>query len=439
MTPGASGVNVLNESGADQSGGRVRWLLIGWMFVISATAYLDRVNISVAGKALEREFGLTDIQFGWIASAFVAGYALFQAPAGRIADRLGPRIVIGLGTVWWGVFTALTGMVPSGLAWSLGLLMLARFALGIGESVVYPAGNRFVAAWIPVRERGLANGLIFAGVGAGAGFAPPIVVAIMSRYGWRSSFLFSAIVGLVAGAVWYALCRNKPKEHPWVSATELTTIQSGLPAAAAIQRPLPWMRILADRNLAALTFSYFTFGYAAYMFFTWFFIYLNSVRGLNLKSSAFYGMLPFIAMAVCAPLGGWISDHLSRRYGMRRGRCAVASVAIGLASVFIALGPHAQDPRLASIILAGGAGALYVSQSMYWSVTSEIAGASSGAVSGVMNMGNQIGGVITASLSPWIAKEFGWTASFAAAAALCLVGGLAWALVRPDQPIRENN
>lgn len=409
------------------------------MFVISATAFLDRVNISVAGKALETEFGLSDIQFGWIASAFVAGYALFQAPAGRIADRFGPRVVIGLGTVWWGVFTALTGLVPSTLAWSLGLLMATRFALGIGESVVYPAGNRFVASWIPVRERGLANGLIFAGVGAGAGLSPPIVVAVMSRYGWRASFWLSALIGLAAGAIWYALCRNKPKEHPWISEDELQVIQSGLPVTSSLQRPLPWKRILADRNLAALTFSYFTFGYAAYMFFTWFFIYLNSVRGLNLKSSAFYGTLPFIAMAICSPLGGWISDHLSRRFGMRRGRCAVAGCAIAVAAVFIALGPHAQDPRLASIVLAGGAGALYVSQSMFWSVTSEIAGASSGAVSGVMNMGNQIGGVITASLSPWIAREFGWTASFAAAAALCLVGGLAWTLVRPDQAIKENN
>jgi ACS family glucarate transporter-like MFS transporter len=409
------------------------------MFVISATAFLDRVNISVAGKAIEHDFGLTDIQFGWIASAFVAGYALFQAPAGRIADRFGPRIVIGFGTVWWGIFTALTGMVPSTLSWSLPLLMCTRFALGVGEAVVYPAGNRFVASWIPIRERGLANGLIFAGVGAGSAISPPIVVAVMTRYGWRSSFWLSAFIGLAVGAVWYWLCRNKPEEHPWVGKTELAEIQSGLPASVKIQRPLPWRRILKDRNLIALTLSYFTFGYAAYMFFTWFFIYLSSVRGLNLKSSAFYGTLPFIAMAITSPAGGWISDRLSRRFGLRVGRCAVAGMGFILAAVFMAIGPHAQDPRLASIVLAGGAGALYIAQSMFWSVSSEIAGSSSGSVSGVMNMGNQIGGVITASLSPWIAREFGWSASFAVAAALCLAGGLAWMLVRPERAIMEND
>jgi ACS family glucarate transporter-like MFS transporter len=417
--------------------GKIRWLLIGWIFIISSTAFLDRVNISVAGKAIERDFGLTDLQFGWIASAFLTGYALFQAPAGRVVDRFGPRVVLGFATIWWAVFTALTGLVPAGLAWSLALLIGVRFALGLGEAVMYPAGNRFVASWIPVGERGLANGLIFAGVGVGSAASPPIVVAIMTHYGWRASFGLSALIGVAVGSVWYALCRDKPADHPWVTQAELARIQSGLPATAAIPRPIPLRIILSDRNMAALTFSYFTFGYTAYMFFTWFFIYLSSVRGLNLKSSAFFGTLPFVAMAVSSPLGGWVSDQLSRRYGMRAGRCAVAGVAIGFAALFLALGPHAQDPRLASIVLAGGAGALYVSQSMFWSVTSEIAGTSSGFVSGVMNMGCQIGGAITASLSPWIAREFGWTASFTTAAALCALGALAWMLVHPEVPIVE--
>jgi ACS family glucarate transporter-like MFS transporter len=153
--------------------GRIRWILVGWMFLISSIAYLDRVNVSIAGRSIQREFNLDNIQLGWVFSAFVTGYALFQAPGGRLADGFGPRRILALGTIWWGVFTALTALVPSGLTGALWLLLVVRFALGLGEAVVYPSSNKLVAAWIPSQERGVANGLIFAGVGAGPGSRPP--------------------------------------------------------------------------------------------------------------------------------------------------------------------------------------------------------------------------------------------------------------------------
>src|SRR5664279_4795971 len=117
--------------------GRLRWLLIGWMFAISAIAYLDRVNISIAGRSIEGEFGLDHLQLGWVFSAFVLGYALFQAPGGRLADRYGPRRVLALGTVWWALFTALTAFVPAGWPHALMMLLSVRFLLGLGEAVVY--------------------------------------------------------------------------------------------------------------------------------------------------------------------------------------------------------------------------------------------------------------------------------------------------------------
>src|SRR6185295_9284855 len=164
--------------------GRFRWVLIGWMFAISAIAYLDRVNISIAGHAIQQEFHLDNIRLGWVFSAFVAGYALFQAPGGRLADRFGPRNILALGTVWWAVFTALTALVPSTGINALLLLLIVRFALGLGEAVVYPASNRLVSAWIPFQERGRANGVIFAGVGAGAGITPPLITFILLSWGW---------------------------------------------------------------------------------------------------------------------------------------------------------------------------------------------------------------------------------------------------------------
>jgi len=414
---------------------RIRWLVVFWMFVISAIAYLDRVNISIAGQFIQKELNFTNTQLGWVFSAFVLGYALTQAPGGRLADRFGPRRVIALGTLWWGVFTALTAMVSPSLPAVLLILLIVRFTLGVGEAVIYPAGNRLVASWIPSGERGIANGVIFGGVGVGAGIAPPLITYILLHHGWRWSFWICALMGLVAGAVWILVCRDKPADHPWIDSRELSFIKAGLPRRNAETGNIPWLTILGSKDVLALTVSYFCYGYVAYIYFSWFFIYLSRVRGLDLKSSSYYGTLPFLMMATCSPLGGWVSDFLTQRLGKRVGRSGVALVGMGLSGLFVAFGTQVADARLASIVLAGGAGALYFSLSVFWSVTADMGGRSAGSVSGVMNMGNQIGGTITASLTPFLAAQFGWTASFLVAAGLCGVGALTWLVIDPERKL----
>jgi len=418
---------------------RVRWFLVFWLFVLSAVSYLDRVNISIAGGSIVDAYHLTDVQLGKVFSALVAGYALFQTVGGYLADRFGPRRVLAAGVVWWGIFTALTALVPADIGGALFLFVGVRFLLGAGEAVIYPAANQFVARWIPMRERGIANGWIFAGVGAGAGLSPPLITYLMIHHGWRSSFWVCAIIGFLAGAIWFVAARDTPAEHPRVSAAELSAIQSGLTvtsdspssAKAPADALVPWKRVVRSREVWAITISYFCYGYVAWIFFSWFYRYLAKVRGLDLKASAFYSMLPFLAMLVCCLLGGIVNDRLTKWRGPRLGRCGVAAFAMGVAGIFIAFGSQVQGVRLASVVLAGGAGALYFSQSSFWSVTADIAGASAGSVSGFMNMGGQIGGALTGSLTPWIAVRYGWTASFLVAAALCVVGAVSWLAVDP--------
>jgi len=420
----------------------MRWFLVFWLFVLSAVSYLDRVNISIAGGSIVDAYHLTDIELGRVFSALVAGYALFQTFGGYLADRFGPRRVLTGGVVWWGLFTALTALVPANVRGALWLFVAVRFFLGAGEAVIYPAANQFVARWIPVAERGIANGWIFAGVGAGAGLTPPLITYLMMHYGWRSSFWVCAAIGLLAGGVWFVAARDTPEEHPRVSASELAVIQSGLtvsmpnnetpPAVEDASKVLvPWKRVVRSREVWALTISYFCYGYVAWIFFSWFYRYLAKVRGLDLKASAFYSMLPFLAMLVCCLLGGTLNDRLTKWRGARTGRCYLAAFAMAVAGIFIAFGSQVEGARVASIVLAGGAGALYLSQSSFWSVTADIAGASAGSVSGFMNMGGQIGGAVTGSLTPWIAARYGWTASFLVAATLCLLGAVSWLVVNP--------
>jgi ACS family glucarate transporter-like MFS transporter len=426
-----------NTSRANTS--KVRWFLVFWLFVLSAVSYLDRVNISIAGGSIAEAYHLSDVHLGQVFSAMLVGYALFQTIGGRLADRFGPRRVLAAGVAWWGIFTALTAMVPADIAGALLIFIAVRFLLGAGEAVIYPSANQFIARWIPTTERGIANGWIFAGVGAGAGLTPLIVTYLMVHYGWRSSFWVCSIIGFVAAAVWFFIARDTPAEHPRVSTSELALIRSGLTESESkndSKALVSWRRVIQSREVWALTLSYFCYGYVAWIFFSWFYRYLAKVRGLDLKASAFYTMLPFLAMLVCCLLGGAINDRLTKRFGLRAGRCGLAAFAISVAGIFIACGSQVQSARLASVVLAGGAGALYLSQSSFWSVTADIAGGSAGSVSGFMNMGNQIGAALTASLTPWIAARFGWTMSFLVAAGLCLVGALSWLLVDPTRQLR---
>lgn len=420
--------------------GHVRWLIILGVFIVSAVSYLDRTNISIAAQPLRLEFGISQVELGTILTAFMLGYALTQPFAGRLADRFGGYKVIAAGIVWWSALTAITASVSATIGHALAIMVLVRALLGIGESVIYPASNRLVANWIPVEERGLANGVIFAGVGFGAGIAPPLVTFIMLAYGWRASFWISAAIGLAVLTLWLLMARERPRDHRSVGPEERSLIEGAISnqtASTASEPLLRWSEITSNRNVLLLTLSYFAFGYTAFIFFTWFFTYLSTVRGLDLKSSGIYGMLPFIAMAVACAFGGWVSDRIARRYGKRAGRCWPAAVGMALAALFVALATQVADARLAALVLALGSGSLYISQSAFWTLSADLGRGSAGSVSGFMNLGCQLGGAAVAQITPIIAGHYGWTASFLVTSGASVIGAICWLLIDPDAEIRQ--
>jgi ACS family glucarate transporter-like MFS transporter len=419
----------------------MRYLLVLWLFVLSAVAYLDRTNISIAGIHIGREFAVDNVHLGRVFSAFLIGYAAFQVPVGLLARRLGPRLILGLGFAWCSVFAILMTLISPTMRGALLILGLVRFGLGAGEAAMYPAASQFVERWFPVGERGKANGLIFAGIGIGAGLTPPLVTTIILRYGWRASFWFSAIACAVAGLVWYLAARDTPEEHPLVGNAEKALIAgqrnltppSGLPGDSTRDgKPsIPWTTIFTCKAVYALTASYFAFGYIAWIFFAWFYIYMAQVRGLNLKASAAFSMLPFIAMTIGCLGGGVVSDWIAIRFGLRIGRCLLPALSLAVTAVLLVLGSRAHSPAAAGVILACGAGVLYIAQSGFWAVSADIAGESVGVVSGLMNMGGQAGGACTAALTPLIAAHFGWNMSFVLAAAIAALGAVAWMVINP--------
>ena len=425
----------------DTKGVPIRYCLVFLLFILTAVAYLDRTNISIAGVHIRKQFGIDNTELGWLISAFLVGYAAFQIPAGQLARRLGARRLLSLAVLFWALFSLLTALVRSSLYEALLMLVIVRFMLGVAEAMLVPAITQFVERWFPIQERGKANGIIFAGVGIGSGLTPPLVTEIILRFSWRAAFLFSAALEVMIAVIWYLAARDTPEMHPLVRPAELKIIQKGREGANEIavpdnqiitlKRNVPWIRIFTNKNVLALTASYFSCGYVAWIFFGWFYIYLAQVRGLNLRTSAVYSMVPFIAMTVGCLCGGVLSDWVARRFSLRVGRCRLPVVALALTAVFLVMGSRARHAETAIIILACGAGCMYLAQSSYWAVAADIGGEFAGVVSGIMNMGAQLGAACTASLTPLIASRYGWETSFFTAALLIMLGALAWLTVSP--------
>jgi ACS family glucarate transporter-like MFS transporter len=422
-----------------QNKSRIRVYLTVFIFILAAISYLDRTNISIAGVQLIPEFGISDQELGTIISAFLLGYGLFQIPGGWLAKRYGPRKVLTWGLMWWGLLTCAVTLVTPQMANAFGLILALRFLLGMGEAVMYPSSNQFTSTWIPTAERGWANGLIFAGTGTGAALTAPFITWLMVTYGWRESFIVSAIIGIAAALVWYWYARDTPEEHKSVNAEELAYIKAGLTGgkkeAAGIA--VPWGRIFSSRHVLLNCFAYFCFCWCAFIFLTWFFIYVQRAYGLNLKSSALYTMLPPAMMVVGSITGGVIADRLVKSHGSRFGRCTFSAITLVLTAALLALGSQLATPSLAIVVLALGAGALYLSQSAYWALAADFGGPHAGVVSGLVNSCGMAGAVLTAIATPWLGDHLSWTSAFLVAGGVALAGAVAWLAIDPGNRVHH--
>ncbi len=418
----------------------VRWLILGLLFSISVVTYIDRVNISVTARQMMPALGLTDQEMGWIFSAFVVGYALFQIPGGWLSDRWGVRIVLTIALIWWSCFTAWTAVAATsflvGPLGIVGAFALIRLLLGVGEAAALPTFNRAVTDWLPPQERGLGIGIAIGGIGVGAAITPPITAWIMVNYGWQTAFYLSSGLGLGQAVVWWLLAADRPTSHPWLTSSIKPTA-TALPPMP--QTAIPWGRLRRTSTVWWLMLSYGCLGYVAYVYMSWFYLYLVNERGFSVLRGGLFAAAPFLAILLSCPVGGWVTDRLAFRYGITRGRRIVGMAGMGLAALSIAVGALVESPYLAIVCLSLGAGWLYFTIGAYWSSISDLSPTHAGSLSGLMNMGANLGGAVSPTLTPWIAQQWGWPASLGLAAFMALLGGCMWLRINPEERLTEDS
>lgn len=410
------------------------WLIVGTFF-LSVLLYVDRVCISAAEGPITADLGLTDKQFGWVLSAFALGYALLQTPGGMLADRYGPRAVLTSVVTFWSIFTAMTGLAKGFVS-----MLVYRFLFGAGEAGAFPSMARTFFSWLPVGERGLAQGINFSGSRIGAAFALPLIAYLVETIGWRITFFVLAVVGIVWAAYWYAWFRNTPEEKHDVSEQELQFILSNRQQSSAAEGEATFSAgvLFGSKNMWLAMLQYFCSNFTFFFCLTWLFPYLKRTYELGAVETGFYAAAPLLFGAFGNWTSGALVDKLYREGKWNVSRQLPAIIGFALAAFGLAGSVYMDTALGAVVFLSIAIFGADMTLPPSWSFCIDIGRDHAGAVSGTMNMAGNIGSFTTALAFPYL---LAWTGAstpfFFVGAALNVVAVFVWLAARPDRPLEQ--
>ncbi len=420
----------------------VRWVVLT-IFVFSCSiAYVLRSSISIVGETMMHDLDMTEVQLGMVFSAFAAGYAIFQFPGGIFGDRFGARFTITAIAIGWGVLAIVTALIPGTDVLSVGTIVIAmmvtRFLVGVFQAPLFPVGiGGTIASWFPMKQWGLANGLTSTGLTLGAAATAPLVVWLMSLYGWRWALLITAPAAFVAAVLFYWYVTNDPEDHPKIEKDELEKILSDRPSEGVVPVMGGWKLALMNRNVLLITCSYFCMNYVFYLFFSWFFFYLVDVKGFTNAEAGVLTAAQWVFGAIGATAGGILCDFLVGRYGLRFGPKRQVMTALILSAIFLAVGAVSENVLLCVGMLCLSFACNQLTEAPIWVATMAVSGKHAPVATGILNTGANIPGVLGGIMVPFTAGLFGWPAAMVTGSVFAIVGALLWIFIRADEPMGE--
>jgi ACS family glucarate transporter-like MFS transporter len=416
---------------------KVRWTIFLFMCAFAMMAYLQRTSLGVAAQNIMPDLHLSQLQIGWLNAAFATCYALAQLPGGIVGQQYGARLTLAMVGLFGLIATLATPLVPmvlSGTALFVALLAVQSL-LGLSQGPVFPMVAAVLQSWFPQRQWAVTNGMNSLGANIGGAMTPPLVVILTLHFGWQGALLWIALPAALLTAAWAWYGRNSPQDHPRVKPEELAELDAG-----DLQKPPPMTlarlrRIVGQRDVQLVAFSYFCLNYVFYLLGTWSFLYLVQERNFTGLESGFAGMLPWIGAGIGAGIGGYLSDDLAQKIGYRWGYRLVPLVSLPLAGLLLLVVVSVSTPYVAVFALMATFFMIELNEGAYWATTMRVARADTGAATGVLNTGGNIAGIVSAPIVGALSGAGHWPVAFMLGTAFALLGAACWLVLDPDRRV----
>lgn len=362
-----------------------RHLVLLLVAMISALTFLDRMSIAVVGPAIQRDFPISPVQWGWILSAYVIAYSVFEIPSGVLGDRRGYHRELSRIALWWSAFISLTAFCRS--VWQFAG---ARFLFGLGAAGAYPNLTGMLYRWMPVRERARGQGVMWAAGRLGGGLAPLLLVPLEAAAGWRAVFLILGVAGFLWAMSWQRLIRDRPAEQPGISAAELVEIGATPPPS---HDGTLWKKLARLPQLWLIAAAYGMYGSGPWFYFSWFPTWLVKSAGFSIREMGVYASLPFFLGVAANLAGGQICDRLALHLGMRRAYAGMSCVCLLLTGLIMMALSVVHTKWMIIVLASLGFGAMDLMLPCAWSMCMAIGGRVGGTATAVMNTVGNLGGL----------------------------------------------
>ncbi|CAI0855545.1 MFS transporter [Serratia ficaria] len=405
------------------------------LFFAGILNYLDRAALSVMAPLVKKDLSINDAQMGILFSCFFIGYCLFCFIGGWAADRFGPRRVYAWAASIWSLFCGATALVTG-----FTHLLIVRMLFGVGEGPMGTTTNKSIANWFPRNEVGRAVGFTNAGQPLGAAIAAPIVGLVGLQFGWRIAFMVIAVLGFIWVACWLLLFRDKPEQHPRVSAAESEYIMQRRPAGNTLNQPQQdshslWHYVFSLPVLGVAS-AFFCFNYIQFFFLSWLPSYLTDFQHLDIKSMSIIGVLPWLGATLGFLGGGVVSDMLFRRtQNFLLSRKLVIFVGLAVAALCVLLTAWSQSVMSAVTFITLASVFAYMTPQACWSLLQDIVPAGRiGTAGGFVHLLANLAGILSPSITGFLIQYGGgYHTAFILASILALSGMLLLALL-----VRQN-